>query len=1214
MYSSFGVLGFCSILAATMHLGFRTVVVGLLFSVAGVAIAREPLKIQTDQPASFDDVKKDSTSIDNYLKGAQCGGWLDVSIAGSQSAEEQACQVVFRCGANTANCQGITGGFMNKKQADGTIVVDFCLPSGFDGREGLESIYVHELTHAKQACPLPPGTNITPDRATCCQIETEAYTAQCQSMANRGAFNTAAAIAAGLTLDTCIQYGVNEVSCSAYAPQACFPVTFPPAMKPVYENAVFGGPGLSCNQIQNNPPPAVKSLLDEIAAIKKPTNPNNQGKIATVTNAPGHSSVWNGNTLSGMGKRNDEFQFPETAVGLTTVCEAKRTQIPKAVWRAGGPQPNEVTKITVNYPNPYFEDPSCRWRIKINGQFSNSAPHVPLQDNEAPPNFAQLDQSPDDRQSPSTCNGFCGYLNTWQYQDCMETAEVPVVIADPNRQTYTTCLRWASKYLCTDQEVKDAASACSPGSDEPANSVGCSGQTCRCQENDQSPLNGCKLNPTLTQLNPDPVGVSSVYYSYARVYNAKISRAAVNGDGPADNTLSANPIPVACYGFYEEFDPKTKETKEKDRRCVINVDVSKMVESQVGKGEYGEQSNVIDADPVAAQNQRTKADTAKDAWYMKLGWGFSLLNEESFEKDYQKNLSNAFLDTDSLDNAKLTGSWPVALSQENPRLANSDVLRAFDDTAEKRTIVSWWQKQQTEVGVAMHPPVIRLLLPASYAFSQDPSDPLFSVPKTVAYDPYDKRNKRIELQIDAQEDTLGQVLNAVKRSLLLQLEEDPVPVVVPLGSATEFRARAEAWCTWWMQKSTKANCDDAPQDVLDLMKKLEEYADRIEDVRSLRTALATYAGKVLQLQQELQNPIQQWITDNLGKYQQYSALQKKLAQETAAGWLEAQTAMTTFTDKTNLPWCMNQRYTAPVYSLLDNDWLKSRANNGNMDANGLPNLTIPRVKDIIIDFSGISFLKDPLTLPVLKPVQVQIDIPSPPAVSQEAVIEKPLPDLPSMKDIQNAMEQSMSLIPKVKTSGTYPPLALPTIDETMIATVKTTITQIKDTVKKMDERYDKFWKSIGPLSPNNNDTSRDGIKSMKEKLECKSWDDPTCQHVEMDLMERLQRIASRKLIMLLEDYDSQGMRRGTPNSCLPSDPACQLIHGETTSTYRWQIDGPKTMPDLGSRARELIRDATLPNPVGTVNDDKMLPYSTDVKSLLPIFDVPKAIDLFPENP
>jgi hypothetical protein len=940
------------------------------------------------------------------------------------------------------------------------------------------------------------------------------------------------------------------------------------------------------------------------------------GKIANVSGVPGSSGRWDTAPLSGMGVRNDDFALPDNAVGLTTACMSDKSEITKSVWRStdNAARPGEITQSAITYPHPKFEDPSCRWRIKNpDNTFANQAPDIPLKatsDYSPPLNYDEMSQEPNDRQSPVTCASSCTYLNSWQFYDCLETGDATDATGTP----YKICNRWGNKYLCTDAEVTNAANACNPSSSDNSNARVCVGSQCRCQaDGGPNPGNNCVANPGTTPADAEAKTESPVYYSYYRSYKGNFTRDAVPSDGPADDT-TRNGVGVSCYGFYDEFDPKNHQTQPKDRRCVINVDVSTMFDSQKGKGSYGQDTTMNDKDPIASDNQRTKKDTATDIWYMKLGWGFSLLDEKTFKNTYDQNLSNVYLDTDSLDRGQMTGSWPIDRSGENnPHWAVSDALRSFDDTGKPRIIVSWWQKQETEVSVLLHPAVVRLLMPPGYAFGADPSNPVFAQSSSSSSEMNldTKRTKSIEVQIDATDDTLGEAFHAVEESFVLHVQEDPVPVLVPMGSPTEFRARAEEWCTWWIRKSGVPTCDDAPQDVKDLIQKLNEYADQIEQVRELRAELATYAGKVLTIQKSLTTPISDWINNNLQSYENYLETQQNFATDVATGWRAAEQKMTDFQDKTNLPWCMNQRFETPIYSLLD-DWMPSRADGGKITADGLPNITAPRPQDLMIDFSGINYMTGSLSLPILKPVQVRLQIPSPPSIDDEAKIGDPLPDLPSISAIRTAIDDSMKKLPKVQTGATYPPLALPTMDDGQINAVKTTIQQITDTLGKMNDRYDKFWKSIGPLSTNTSDTSRNGIPVMKSKQECKGWDDDTCQHVEMDLMERFQRIGSRKLVMLKEDYASLGVKRRTPGLCQPMDQVCLLLHGERPNpAYIWQINPPKKIPDLGTLARSAVRDATLPDPVGGIDADKFPPYDTDVKNLLPFFDVPKPIDLTP---
>jgi len=962
------------------------------------------------------------------------------------------------------------------------------------------------------------------------------------------------------------------------------------------------------------------------------------GTISTVTGVPGRYGQWDGAPLSGMatrydansnGNRDDDFQYPsgsdaftKAAEGLSTTCKPGQTEIQKKVWREGGAFPGQIVEVDVTYPHPKFEDPSCRWRVKdADGNFTNTAPKIPLDDNSPIPQFDQLQDGPDrrnppgDRHSPPLCTEFCNYLNTWQYKDCLATGE----ITDPvSGTTYSVCTEWGKKYLCSDQKVDDTkiADSCLPAVTEMSNSRLCKGAECRCEE-DGGPegVNGCVQNPgTKEQEAP-------VYYSYARAYEGDARRDVIASDHNQDNNLLLN-VPIACYGFYNEFDPKYHQTEDKDRRCVINIDVSGMRESQKGKGYYGQNESLLkDVDPIEPSNQRVKKGDAKDVWYLKLGWGFSLLKEESFRADYNRDLSAVFGDTQSLDRAKMTGTWQISKTTEGPRLAYSNNLRSYDDTGEKRIVSSWWQKQQTDVNTILHPPIVRIMLPPSYSFGADPTDPLFANPNAEPATEEDKktademRSERIEVQINAAEDLLGEALGVVERSFLVHLEEDPVPVLVPMGSPTEFRSRAEQWCAWYMQKSGDQNCENAPTEIRDVIEKLESYADDIERVRELRALLATYAGEVLKIQSELTRPISEWMRENLDTYNNYIQTQINFGFMAGEQWKQVRELMSDFHDKTNLPWCMIQRFETPIYSLLDS-WLPSRSVDGRMTADNLPNITAPRAKDLIIDFSNLRYMTGSLMVPVLKPVQIRMNFPRLPKSLEQADLDTidALPDLPSIDDIRTAMEEAMDELPEVDAEATYDPLDLPPVDEAALAEVQAKIMAIKDVVRDMDDRYGKFWKSIGPLSTDDIDTERDGIPEMKKRLECKEWNDDVCQHVEMDLIERMQRINSRKMVFLAEDYLLSSVPRITPAFCQPMDQVCLFLHGEKPApAYQWEIIAPKTLPNSGEEARSAVRDATLPEPVGGMNPDDFPSYDTDINSLLPFHDVQEPLNLFPDT-
>lgn len=997
-------------------------------------------------------------------------------------------------------------------------------------------------------------------------------------------------------------------------------------------------------------------LSQSVGGVWSKSNAN--GTIAGVSGLPGHVSQWNGDISSGVATRSGDFYFPDSANGLATTCAPNQSEITKKIWV---PAPttedsNAITQVEVTYPHPFFQNPSCRWRIKTKNSdgtiaYSNKAPDIPLKsiDQYDPPieygemqnptdgtatNAASGQKEPGDRQSPINCQDFSNYLNTFQYEDCL----CPQFNAQTGNMDCPAD-GWGDKYLCTDQANTHLPPDCTNDAvDHPelSNSIECQGQQCRCQQNSQPGDLGCLKNPS-----PDPAQENLVYYSYIREYTAQMSRASVQGDGPADHT-TFNDVPVACFGFYDEFDPQTHTTLQRDRRCVIDIDVSTMRDSQRGKGDYGQNSSQVDVDPEAQGNQRSESSSDESLWFTKLGWGFSLLNESAFQNSaYNEDLTNVFLNTDALDKAKMTASWPVANQNQKPGTAQSDYVRSFDDTGTGRIISNWWQKQQTTVATLLHPVVVRLILPPGYAFGVDPSSPIFggqsSSNSSVGTD---MRSQRMEVQIPATEDAVGQAIQSIQTSLLLHLQENPVPVLVPFGSPTDFRAKAEQWCGWYMQQANAANCDNAPQKIKDFIDQLNSYADDIEKERVLRAQLATYAGNLLQLEQKLRQPISDWVKKNLTAYRDFLQKQKELNQGVSAAWQNAETAMSIFHDQTNMPWCMNQRFEPPVYSLLDN-WLPSRISatgtpDGIISSDRLPNVpTIPVPQDVLIDFSHIAYLTGALAIPVLKPVQVAVTIDAPTATTTLDNFSETLPDFPSLDPVVTAMNSSISKLPKVQTGSSFPPLSLPTIDDSKINEVLSSIQQITDLIgpaptngsppndTSMNGTYDAFWESIGPLTNQQNgqtykpDTKcgDESIQNLKEHEQCCSWNDRLCQHVEMDLLEQFQRIGSRKLIFLKEDYTSTGALRMTPDNCVPSDQTCLLLHGEAPKPiYQTQINPPKKgMPDLTTDAAKQIRDATLPQPIGTIDPTQFPPYAVRPMDLLLIEDVPQPIDLTPPS-
>src|SRR6185503_18775013 len=111
---------------------------------------------------------------------------------------------------------------------------------------------------------------------------------------------------------------------------------------------------------------------------------------------------------------------------------------------------------------------------------------------------------------------------------------------------------------------------------------------------------------------------------------------------------------------------------------------------------------------------------------------------------------------------------------------------------------------------------------------------------------------------------LGQVAKLLERNLLFATQEEIIPFVYPLGSATEFRAVKQAWITWLtVQKGADGQTSVPEEDAVNaLIAKLELYAVQAEGVRALRAELPRYIGQLTQRQQEIAAEIAAWEEKN----------------------------------------------------------------------------------------------------------------------------------------------------------------------------------------------------------------------------------------------------------------------------------------------------------------------------------------------------------------
>ncbi|MDD5041128.1 MAG: hypothetical protein PHX87_00395 [Candidatus Peribacteraceae bacterium] len=949
------------------------------------------------------------------------------------------------------------------------------------------------------------------------------------------------------------------------------------------------------------------------------------GKIPTVTGAPGRKGnvMNNGNLIpevadGGFAQREehtgaleDGFVFPSSgqATGWSTVCN---------VNECGNSYP---------YIRECPAEPPCR--------------------------------------NPDECRQMCGDLNAWQrvHQKCTaEWAELnadgnpfqvfdfledtgPCMNVDNGDECQPGDANWVDPrtrlqnahpganvwcdvdehlYCCSNAVVNDR------DNDPERNCLNCNGDGLPDRNNPGFDFNGevpANLDKTGCRKGKNaPNGRE--YVSIYRRYLVSYNRDAVPVV-PRDDT-TRNDVPVDCYCRYAEFDPKLRRTVAPDYRCVINLeDASKrfkdMKDTQLGKGEYGQNSNLKDP----AYDHDAARDTRKDLWVNDFSDTYSLLNGPKIQQSPKDNLFPLL----QLDNTDIIVT--AQLDQDRP-LSDGSMIRATDDSVNtdnpgRRVITEWWQEQQTQAHKLFTASVLRLILPTPASVGLNLSDP-FLTPHTSSSSQSSRpvNQQIIDIQIHSSpEDLLSEVSAYLQNGLLLHVREEPVPLVVPLASPVELRALAQGWKRWGEEQEgeAKTKAERAAQ-------KLEDYAERIDQVRALRGELARYIGRLLTYQGTMMRAIGDWLTQNLNTWEQYAALRQQ-SLDLKPKWEDIQQKYRVFHDRTNMPWCRNDRFTTPIYSFLD-DWMPGPPDPRNLKLNiddppqndqeseKLPRLSVEMPPDLVYDFTALRVSTGTVLLPVLTPIQIQLkqSLFDPPAFYEDlgrvsAQLEEisKLPALPPVPTIYQEVLNTLfptGVIHLSSPSRINPP-ALPKLPPE----IGQTMDRISTILTQMDETYKTFWDSI---------TTYPEQDIPDKKWDCQNLKVMPCIHVEMDLLERFTRIGARPAVQLKEDIQSRGPQRKdvikdadvtkklpsmnlVPPTAEPPCPredwACQVLNVEKTFAREgWRVEGVKE--DLGKEdlatLRNRLRKQTIPG-----NSSSSFPYIITPQDMLPSFNIPAPI-------
>ncbi|PIR52741.1 hypothetical protein COU76_04870, partial [Candidatus Peregrinibacteria bacterium CG10_big_fil_rev_8_21_14_0_10_49_10] len=1030
-------------------------------------------------------------------------------------------------------------------------------------------------------------------------------------------------------------------------------------------------------------------------------DPDSKGLIPQVSGVPGHpiQDVL-GQIESGMAERANEFEYPDDTQGFTTACRpgfpgfyeiflpCQRPAGAGTIEGFDGPKifksPSRGPQFTDNAVQSDPESDSVLWTCDAlcedlnrrwiwdqyfetcTNQYTDENGNVHTDYNEFTHPFTGCYDRDTQEPQPKPNNVFsqCNVRHSMQKREMYCCTNMP--------RTHFREVTNGEGNTNETTDVIEVNTNCKP----------CTGEEC----SRKMPNEGWQDRP---------------YISYYRRYKGSCERDALESAAPEDDHERTD-IPVSCYGEYVmqfgekeygEYDPKEKVTQWWQHRCVIantygeeqsfaKMPETQLVDMSLGNVEYGQKNykentddeDATENDPLVwldppsnaykivrqfpdeenTEEERT-FDSAKDLWYPEISGGFSLLNRDVWKNTYGSNFTYALL---SPDMTKMK-SYPQ-LTEAQP-YSSGAYIRAFEDSVYedangdiRRPIAEWWQELETEAYKLFSPPQVRLLLPPIWTVGLDPLDPFFSPKFPDAQNPpedKDPRTEPLEVQLKVQEDLLGEVAAYMERSLLIHLQEEAVPLVVPLGNPTEYRAKAHAWCTWFMQKEEVLECESAPGEIGNLIRGLESYADQLDAYRALRGELAQYQASLLERQEKMISAIGKWLQTNAQDYQDFQESVDQLANLQGL-WKGAQFLYRDFHDKTNMPWCMNQRFTLPIYSLLDN-WFPGRptrlpegCDDGSQDPNQhcietapldgcldkektttdpncFPRFTVNVPADVVLDFSQLRTATGAIHFPVLKPIQISIarfelDPPSPESSDFTIPVLPKLPPVPSIHALVTANLPDILPDPTALTPQQQPPTIksffpnpAPLIKEDEGRTDgRTALNDVGTILYIMNVTYDEFWGSLR-LEP---EKVEDGTEE-----DCVTLNSLPCIHAEMDLLERFTRMCARPGVLLQEDFGSRGRPINRSETdfdvCPREDWACQQLNQETYGTQKgWGIHLPDetTQQALLSELRQKMFKETVLQEGVSVED--RIRFFVNPSEIIPSFEVRGGEVLIPTSP
>lgn len=967
-----------------------------------------------------------------------------------------------------------------------------------------------------------------------------------------------------------------------------------------------------------------------------------------------------GVATTGLGVRGD-FEFPDTAIGYSSACYLYDDFITDPDLK------RMKKKIVFNKDAGIDEDPNVRVVDDVNdgteGRIDINPGHWCTRDRDM------------EKATPRWCKKL---YDVWQQMAAIGPPREnrddlckcdKALNGCPFRPEKRYCFDTPYTFVCTgSSEKKDPV--VSRDTDSPPQQETCrtpwlthfNNKMTECHQEDVYDADGNRLgfNAVVDVGGDHFVQASSFYRHYAENFGDP----AITVEA-ADKTWN---VRAECYEYYQENDPRDIVTSKDAERCEFVIATPE--ERRPDTPEWPDQPSdnraqklpveKIGENPVVGppynkvQEPDRQPRDVPEPWVVDPSTNLSMLDIKKLQ-DVQKDFD------DPTDISGILGSLLPTKQRASKTVEKNARTDMFDDT-DHRAFSAYWEAQQKELLTMIADPQTRLILPARFLVGIDDDDPLFQYVTHKIVRP----DGIVELTLRAGPEDLRSVILSMQRMFIAPLQEVEIPVLVPLASDLEINTLLFQWQQWKQYELAK-NLPDQAALADPLINKLTEYQTRIAEVRRMRGALANELTTLYDGQKKIREYFASWFTDESDQFT-LTLAHAEQRRELRRVWRLLQNSLLQ-TDACQLLWCSNQRYSVPVYSLLDAWWgdqPSGEARNKGYELGSdsrfdppldLRDLGYKRPDDQVFDFSSMNFPRGPLLVPVLSPVQVKIRLPSPPIIGVDPPSVDTFPTLPDLPD-ENVFD---SFLPPDVTIDEAPVVTLPPTPDleeaiTILRKIRIIVdgtdidrqieqeNALKNSGSMEDIQIPRRGELLNPdsmlgaycrfpqsilIPPDSTDLTHisDSIEVDHSDTDDAKGNPARIIHVENELRERLARLFSRWQPNRMEDYAGRTGRLGQDFPDPRNPPECHegilciFLPAETTEKTSWQWFMPTLSNDFINSIADTVRRSLPDVPVAdrnTAEQNKYNPYENvtyaTLERMFPALTLPIRIKLVPDPP